>query len=172
MIRSRAMCRSTVSSAWVFGLRLIACGSTRPGRIGNFIKPMAPSRCALMMAVSVADGDLDTLILPHVNGACMQVFLDEVAARHPNDRIVRVLDGAGWHQSGSLTWPTISGYSNSRPTHPNSTLSNTSGMICVRSPFTTASSTVSMRSKPIWPTLCVTGNSITRGFAPSSHGLG
>ncbi len=54
-------------------------------------------------AVSVADGDLDTLILPHVNGACMQIFLDEVAARHPQDRIVMALDGAGWHQSQSLT---------------------------------------------------------------------
>jgi len=28
----------------------------------------------------------------------MQVFIDEVAARHPDDRIVMVLDGAGWHQ--------------------------------------------------------------------------
>ena len=54
-------------------------------------------------AVSVADGDLDTLILPHVNGDCMQLFLDEVAARHPQDRIVMVLDGAGWHQSQALT---------------------------------------------------------------------
>ena len=31
-----------------------------------------------------------------------QIFLDEVAARHPQDRIVMVLDGAGWHQSQSL----------------------------------------------------------------------
>ena len=54
-------------------------------------------------AVSIADGDLDTLILPHVNGNCMQLFLDEVAARHAHDRIVMVLDGAGWHHSGSLT---------------------------------------------------------------------
>lgn len=54
-------------------------------------------------AVSVADGDLDTLILPHVNGDCMQLFLDEVAARHPQHRIVRMLDGAGWHQSQALT---------------------------------------------------------------------
>jgi len=54
-------------------------------------------------AVSVADGDLDTLILPHVNGDCMQLFLDEVATRHPQDRIVMVLDGAGWHQSQPLT---------------------------------------------------------------------
>ena len=56
-------------------------------------------------AVSVADGDLDTLILPHVNGDCMQLFLDEVAARHPQDRIVMVLDGAGWHRSGGLRLP-------------------------------------------------------------------
>jgi transposase len=33
----------------------------------------------------------------------MQLFLDEVAARHPRDRIVMVLDRAGWHQTGSLT---------------------------------------------------------------------
>ena len=49
-------------------------------------------------AVSVRDGEMDSLILPHVNGQCMQVFIDEVAARHPDDRIVMVLDGAGWHQ--------------------------------------------------------------------------
>jgi transposase len=56
-------------------------------------------------AVSVLDGGLDTLILPRVNGACMQLFLEEVAARHPHERIVMVLDGAGWHQSGALTLP-------------------------------------------------------------------
>lgn len=53
-------------------------------------------------AVSVSDGQLDTLILPHVNGECMQLFLDEVASRQLNERIVMVLDGAGWHQSKSL----------------------------------------------------------------------
>ena len=56
-------------------------------------------------AVSVLDGGLDSLILPHVNGDCMQLFLNEVAARHPDDRIVMVLDGAGWHQRESLTLP-------------------------------------------------------------------
>ena len=56
-------------------------------------------------AVSVRDGQLDTLILPHVNGPCMQIFLDEVASRHPSERIVMVLDGAGWHQSESLLLP-------------------------------------------------------------------
>lgn len=56
-------------------------------------------------AVSVLDGGLDSLILPHVNGDCLQMFLVEVAARHPHDRIVMVHDGAGWHQSQSLTLP-------------------------------------------------------------------
>ena len=56
-------------------------------------------------AVSVCYGNMDSLILPHVNGECMQIFLDEVAARHLNDRIVMVLDGAGWHKSESLKIP-------------------------------------------------------------------
>lgn len=55
--------------------------------------------------MSVRDGKLDTLILPQVNGDCMQLFLDEVAKRYPNDRIVMVLDGAGWHQSHDLVPP-------------------------------------------------------------------
>jgi hypothetical protein len=50
----------------------------------------------------VSDGVLDTLILPHVNSECMQLFLDEVAARRPKDRIVMILDGAGWCQSSTL----------------------------------------------------------------------
>ncbi|WP_430232849.1 hypothetical protein [Nitrosomonas communis] len=46
-------------------------------------------------AVSVADGELDILILPQVNSDCMLIFLDEVASRHRNDRIIQALDGAG-----------------------------------------------------------------------------
>lgn len=53
-------------------------------------------------AVSPMDGQFDSLMLPHVNSECMQVFLDEVALRHPNDNIVMVLDGAGWHKSQSF----------------------------------------------------------------------
>lgn len=56
-------------------------------------------------AASVADGTLDTLILPHVNSDCMQIFLDEVSSRHPADRIVMVLDGAGWHRADALVAP-------------------------------------------------------------------
>ena len=56
-------------------------------------------------AVSVHNGALDTLILPHVNSECMQIFLDEVSVRHPENRIVMILDGAGWHKSSTLKIP-------------------------------------------------------------------
>lgn len=56
-------------------------------------------------AVSPLDGRMDSLILPYVNTACMQLFLNEVAQRYPNERIVMILDGAGWHRSGKLTEP-------------------------------------------------------------------
>lgn len=56
-------------------------------------------------AVQASTGQMDTLILPQVNTACMQIFLDEVAARHPDEHIVMVLDGAGWHRSHALVPP-------------------------------------------------------------------
>jgi len=56
-------------------------------------------------AVSIADGQWDSLILPHTDTVCMQIFLEEVALRYPADRIVMVLDGASWHRSGKLIVP-------------------------------------------------------------------
>ena len=56
-------------------------------------------------AVSVRDGALDTLILPTVNSGCMQIFLDEISSRYSEDRIVMILDGAGWHKSSTLKTP-------------------------------------------------------------------
>ena len=53
-------------------------------------------------AVEPLSGAMDTLILPQVNTHCMQIFLDEVAQRHPENRIVMGLDGAGWHSSKQL----------------------------------------------------------------------
>lgn len=56
-------------------------------------------------AVSPQDGVLDTLVLPQVDTPCMQLFIDEVAARHADDNIAMVLDGAGWHTSNELLPP-------------------------------------------------------------------
>ena len=39
------------------------------------------------------------------NTECMQMFLDEVSARHPDERIVMIIDGAGWHRSDALKSP-------------------------------------------------------------------
>jgi transposase len=99
-------------------LKLLFQDEARFGRISDIRrcwcpKPLRPMCQAMVTqeytyayaAVCVSDGDLDTLILPHVNGQCMQIFLDEIAARHPDERLVMVLDGAGWHQSESLQLP-------------------------------------------------------------------
>ena len=56
-------------------------------------------------AVSPLDGTLDTLILPCVNGSCMEIFLQEVSARHAQENILMVLDGAGWHKNQSVPSP-------------------------------------------------------------------
>ena len=56
-------------------------------------------------AVSISDGQWDSLVLPKTNTQCMQIFLDEIATRYPEDRIVMVLDGAKWHTGGGLVVP-------------------------------------------------------------------
>lgn len=50
-------------------------------------------------AVSPVDGRFDSLILPHVSGQCMQLFIDEIGARYTAENVVMVLDGAGWHKT-------------------------------------------------------------------------
>ena len=56
-------------------------------------------------AVSVVDGQMDSLVLPRANTTCMQLFLDEIRSRYPRERMVMVVDGAGWHRSKSLAVP-------------------------------------------------------------------
>ena len=55
-------------------------------------------------AVSPLDGRFDSLVLPHVNGHCMQLFIAEIAGRYPQENIVMVVDGAGWHKT-DFKWP-------------------------------------------------------------------
>ena len=35
----------------------------------------------------------------------MKIFMNEIACRHPDDNIVMVLDGAGWHKSKEFQLP-------------------------------------------------------------------
>ena len=55
--------------------------------------------------VNILDGQFESLVLPHCDTDCMQIFLDEISGRHPGDKIVMVLDCAGWHKSKSLDLP-------------------------------------------------------------------
>lgn len=56
-------------------------------------------------AVSIADGHFDSVVLPHVNGVGMGLFLDEIASRDPQDHIIMVVDGAGWHKNQAMGLP-------------------------------------------------------------------
>ncbi len=56
-------------------------------------------------AVSISQGNFDSLAPPHVNRDCMALFFNEIPDRYPNDNIVRVLDGAGWHKRVTMPIP-------------------------------------------------------------------
>ena len=78
-----------------------------PGHPSRFVRcapPCSPTS-TLTPTGDIDTGERDTLILPSANGECMQVFLNEVSTRHPFDRIVMILDGAGWHSSQALKVP-------------------------------------------------------------------
>jgi transposase len=105
---------------WASGqsIKLMFQDEARFGRISDVRRCWAPRPvrplCQAMLtheytyaygAVDACTGELDSLILPHVNTHCMQLFLDEVSSRHPDERIVMVIDGAGWHRSGTLNAP-------------------------------------------------------------------
>jgi transposase len=44
-------------------------------------------------------------ILPEVSEQAMSIFLREVSARHPDEFILMVMDGAGWHRAKALNVP-------------------------------------------------------------------
>lgn len=45
-------------------------------------------------AVSPMDGRFDSLMLPHANTGCMQLFINEVSGRYPEENIIMVADCA------------------------------------------------------------------------------
>jgi len=57
------------------------------------------------VAVSPHDGTMDSLILPQVSEQAMSIFLREVSDRHPDEFILMVMDGAGWHRAKALSVP-------------------------------------------------------------------
>lgn len=56
-------------------------------------------------AVSPADGELFSLVLPRCDTACMNYFLKELSDRYADEHILLVADNASWHKSKGLTVP-------------------------------------------------------------------
>ncbi len=52
------------------------------------------------------DGESVSLALPDANTFCMNLHLAEIARRFPEEEIIVVMDGAGWHRSKALVIPT------------------------------------------------------------------
>ena len=105
---------------WLKGrpLRLMFQDEARFGRISRSRRCWCPKPhrplCRTMVcqdytyaygAVSLPDGQWDSLVLPHADSICMQIFLDEISSRYPKEKILMVGDGAGWHRSKSLKIP-------------------------------------------------------------------
>lgn len=57
------------------------------------------------VAVEPASGRCCALYLPHVDPACLQIFLDTFRAEVGAGRIGLILDGSGAHQSRATAWP-------------------------------------------------------------------
>ena len=56
-------------------------------------------------AVSPLDGISDFIILPSMSAACMNLFLAELADRHPDEFILLISDCAPSHSEGALKIP-------------------------------------------------------------------
>ena len=90
----------------------------RFGRINRPVRCWAPPHvrpvvdCQIVREYTYAyggvcpgDGALDSLILPSMHGACFKLFLAEVSARHPEEFVIMVCDGAGSHTAIDLELP-------------------------------------------------------------------
>lgn len=90
----------------------------RFGRINRPVRCWAPPRlrpvvdCQMVReytyaysAVCPADGALVSLVLPTMQTECFAVFCREIAARHPDELVVLVCDGAASHTTAQLALP-------------------------------------------------------------------
>jgi transposase len=56
-------------------------------------------------AVAPRSGKSFHLILPWVNTKVMSLYLRKMSAEYPNDKIIMIMDQAGWHGSRDLSCP-------------------------------------------------------------------
>lgn len=73
----------------------------RPRVASQFVRESTYAYAAL----SPHDGALVSLVLPVARTDAMSLFLAELSRRHPDDAILLVVDGAGWHWAKALVVP-------------------------------------------------------------------
>jgi len=99
-------------------LRVMFQDEARVGRMGDPkacwapmpVRPEVPAQLVrqythVFGAVSPADGQHDSLILPYADTDAMSLFLKEVARRHRGERVLMFMDQAAWHKAGALKVP-------------------------------------------------------------------
>lgn len=59
----------------------------------------------LYSAIDPKTGANFTLEIPYVNSDCMNIFLTEMSKEYAEEKIVLVMDGAGWHKAKTLQVP-------------------------------------------------------------------
>lgn len=59
----------------------------------------------LYSAIDPESGDFFTLEIPYVNTNCMNIFLLEMSKEYADEKIILVMDGAGWHKAKNLQVP-------------------------------------------------------------------
>jgi transposase len=59
----------------------------------------------LYTAVEPTTGESFSLYLPHLDGVCLQLFLNHLKAAYPDDHVLLVMDQASSHRSTRVVWP-------------------------------------------------------------------
>lgn len=108
----------TITEVAIRPFKLFFQDESRFGRISQAIRcwspvgerPVVPSQIVREYiyaygAVCPQDGSFCSLILPDMRTECLNIFLEELSQRYPDNHLLVVLDGAASHRSGTLQIP-------------------------------------------------------------------
>lgn len=56
-------------------------------------------------SVEPLTGESYFLVMPYCNTVCMNIFLEELSKKYPDDVILLCCDGAAWHKANALSIP-------------------------------------------------------------------
>ncbi|OQA87209.1 MAG: hypothetical protein BWY31_00921 [Lentisphaerae bacterium ADurb.Bin242] len=56
-------------------------------------------------AISPVDGVIESFIAPVATTEVMEIFLQQVSSRFPDENVIMIMDKAAWHTTGKLSLP-------------------------------------------------------------------